>query len=82
MAPKKESKGDFVKFIRDAANDPNLHKKMMDVINKKGKGETPDTLLKKFHGLGYYGVSLQDCNTALFMIKEGIRDPSGVDWTY
>lgn len=82
MAPKKESKGDFVKFIKDAANDPKLHKKMIAVVNKKGKGETPETLLKKFHDLGYNGVSLQHCITALFILKEGMKDPSLMDWSY
>ena len=54
----------------------NCMKQMMAVVNKKGKGITPEKLLKKFQKLGYYGVSLQDCSTVLFIIRKGIKDPS------
>jgi hypothetical protein len=76
-----ESKGNFFNFVDDAATDPKLHKKMLDVIKKKGKGETPKGLLEKFHKLGYDGVSLRDCNRILLILK-GIKDPSTWDWSY
>jgi hypothetical protein len=79
---KKVSKGDLIRFIKDAAEDPKQQAKMMSVVEKKGKGETPQTLLEKFHDEGYYGVSLQDCSTILFILKKGIRDTSQIDWCY
>ena len=78
----KTSKGDIVRFIKDAADDPDLHEKMMAVVNKKGKRITPEKLLKEFQELGYYGVSLQDCSTVLFIIRKGMKDPSRIDFSY
>ena len=81
MPRKKQSKGNFFNFIDDVATDPNLHKKMLDIIKKKGKGETPDKLLKKFQGLGYDGVSLRDAKRILGILKR-VKDPSRWDWSY
>ena len=81
MAKKKQSKGNFFNFIDDAASDPKLHKQMVDVINKKGIGETPKTLLEKFHRLGYDGVSLRDSKKILVNLKR-IKNPSAWDWSY
>lgn len=81
MAKKKQSKGNFFNFIDDAASDPNLHRQMVNVINKKGIGETPKTLLEKFHRLGYDGVSLRDSKRILVNLKR-IKNPSAWDWNY
>jgi hypothetical protein len=81
MAKKRESKGNILDFINDAASDPELMEKMMGVIKVKGKGWTGEKLLTEFHKLHYYGVSRQDCDTLLVSIKR-IKDPSAWDWTY
>lgn len=72
---KGKSKGDVWKFLQDAATNPVLKKKMDYVIERKGKGWKPERLLKEFHALGYYDVSLGECNTIL----TGLRQP---DWVY
>ena len=81
MENKKESKGNIFNFIDDQASDPKLHKKMMDVVNQKGKGWTGKKLLSEFHKLHYDGASLRDCNKLLVNIKR-INDPSTWDWSY
>jgi hypothetical protein len=75
------SKGNIFNFFEDAANDPKLQKRMLDVIKTKGKGLSGEELLKKFQRLHYDGVSLRDCNRILLILK-GIKDPSTWDWSY
>ena len=81
MAGKKVSKGNFFDFIEDANRDPKLHKQMTELIKKKGKGETAETLLKKFHRLGYEGVSLQVTKSILATMRR-LKNPEGWDWHY
>ena len=55
----------FLISSKTPAKDPKLQKKMTHLIKKKGKGITPEKLLKQFHDLGYDGVSLRDCQKAI-----------------
>jgi len=82
MAKKKESKGNIFNFFEDASKDPTLQKKMLAVIKTKGKGMKPEGLLKKFHDLGYDGVSLRDCNRILIILKSPIPLEQGGEWAY
>jgi hypothetical protein len=82
MAPKKESKGNYLDFIEDLAQDPKLRKKVVDIIKTKGKGLTADKLLKKFHDLKYDGVSLRDAKKILAILANLDPDPSKWDWGY
>ncbi len=82
MAKKPQSKGNFFNFIEDTTKDPKLRKKMFDIINKRGAGETPKSLMEKFHNLGYDGVNLRDCKKIMDIMKKGVKDPSAWDWSY
>jgi hypothetical protein len=66
---KAKSKGNIFKFIEDASKDPELKKKMDDMVKGRGKGETPEGFLKKFYNLGYDGVSLEDCTRILITLE-------------
>jgi len=72
---KGKSKGNVWNFLKDAAADPKLKKKMEYVVERKGKGWKPERLLKELHALGYYNVSLEECNTIL----TSLGNP---DWAY
>jgi hypothetical protein len=76
------SKGNIFNFFEDAANDPKLQKKMLDVIKTKGKGLSGEDLLKKFQRLHYDGVSLRDCNRILIILKSPIPLEQGGEWAY
>jgi hypothetical protein len=78
---KKASKGNVFDFIEDANRNPNLYKKMIAIIRTKGKGYTPQSLMKKFHSLGYEGVSLQNAKRILTTLKK-LKDPDAWDWHY
>jgi hypothetical protein len=82
MAPKKEPKGNIFNFFEDASKNPSLQKKMFAVIKTKGKGMKPEGLLKKFHDLGYYGVSLRDCSRMLIILKSPIPLDQRGEWAY
>jgi len=81
MAGKKVSKGNVFDFIEDANKDPKLYNQMIAIIKKKGKGETPETLLKKFHRLGYEGVSLQATKNIIATLRR-LKNPEAWDWHY
>lgn len=81
MAKKKVSKGNVFDFIEDANEDPKVYKQMMAVIKTKGKNETPDSLLKKFHRLGYEGVSLQATKSILATLRS-LKKTDAWDWHY
>ena len=76
-----QSKGNFFNFIEDAAEDDALRAKMTVIIEDKGRNETPETLLTKFHDEGYDGVSLRDTIKILEMVKK-LKDPKAWDWSY
>ena len=78
---RKASKGNVFDFIEDANADPNLYKQMMAIIRTKGKGYTAETLLKKFHRMGYEGVSLQATKRIMATLKK-LKDPDAWDWHY
>jgi|OpeIllAssembly_1097287.scaffolds.fasta_scaffold180292_2 hypothetical protein len=78
---KKVSKGNVFDFIEDANKDPKLYKQMIAIIKTKGKGYTAETLLKKFHRLGYEGVSLQATKRIMATLKR-LKDPEAWDWHY
>jgi hypothetical protein len=76
------SKGNIFNFFEDAADDPKLQKKMLDVIKTKGRGLSGEDLLKKFQRLHYDGVSLRDCNRILIILRSPIPTEQGGEWAY
>ncbi len=78
---KPKSKGNVQDFIDDARKDPKLYKQMISIIHNKGKGLTPETFMKKFHRLGYSGVSLQSAKSTLATIRS-LENPKAWDWHY
>lgn len=78
---KKVSKGNVFDFIEDANRNPTLYKQMIAIIKTKGSGYTADKLLKKFHRLGYEGVSLQNTKKIIATLRR-LENPEAWDWHY
>ena len=58
-AKKQAAKKDFIDFIREAAQDHSRISEFLDKITDEGTNKAD---LRKFlHGLGYKGVSVNDC---------------------
>ncbi len=79
------SKGNIFSYMRDAgksgAKAAELYQEMTDLINRKGRGETPASLLKKFHDRGYKSTKIED-TTKLLNNLQRVKDRSKWDWSY
>jgi hypothetical protein len=79
------SKGNIFSYMRDAGKTgpeaEKLYAEMADLINTKGKNETPESLRKKFHKKGYKGVKIEHTTKLLNNLKN-VKDPSAWDWSY
>jgi hypothetical protein len=78
---KKMSKGNVWDFIEDANRSTRLYNQMMDIIRTRGEGYTANSLMEKFHSLGYENVSLLDAKRIINTVKK-LKDPEGWDWHY
>ncbi len=76
---KRASKGNIFDCIDDAQKNRKLREEILAFIKNKGKDYTPETFVKKFHGYGYYNVSLKDADTLLAMVKKTRNE---IDWHY
>jgi hypothetical protein len=81
MAEKKVSKGNILSCVNDANKNPKLEAQIKAFIKNKGKGQTPKTLMDRFHRLGYEDVSLKDTRALLANIR-GLQNPKDWDWHY
>jgi hypothetical protein len=62
------NKGDFVDFIEKISIDSSSRNAFLDNLYRED--ETPEALLKFFYGMGFDGVSLEDCVKLLSQTKE------------
>ncbi len=63
------SKGDFMDYIEKASHDLGLTNDLL--AEAYSPGETPEKLLTFFANKNYYGVSLEDCQKLINVVKEG-----------
>lgn len=74
---KGKSKGNLMNFFGEASKNSKLRKKITDKLSKKDV--TAGKLLNLFHGLGYDGVSLEDCGKLVGIAKRGPLPPLDPD---
>ena len=66
---KGSSKGDFIDYLEKASRDAQVRN---DFLNEAYKtGETPEKLLAFFGKKHYYGVSYEDCQKIINIVKKG-----------
>jgi hypothetical protein len=63
------SKGNFMDYIEKASKDAELRDDLLTEAYKPG--ETPERLLTFFTNKGYYGVSYEDCQKLINIVKAG-----------
>lgn len=63
-----KSKGNFMDFVEAASKDDGLRQKWIKEFSKEGLA--PEGLLAIFHKYDYDGVSLDDCDEILRVIKK------------